>query len=93
MTSTANPNLRRERWKLTARLVRALEAPMLFLSAVWTVLLIVEFTRGLSPWLQLASDLIWVAFVAQFGIEFLAAPDKRVYLRRREFVAAAAGGL
>ena len=64
---------------------------MLFLSAVWTVLLIVEFTRGLSPWLQLASDLIWVAFVAQFGIEFLAAPDKRVYLRKRWVTALSLG--
>jgi voltage-gated potassium channel len=83
MNSTANPNLRRERWKLTARLVRALEAPMLMLSAVWTVLLILEFTRGLSPWLQVVSDLIWVAFVTQFAIEFLASPEKGVYLRKR----------
>jgi voltage-gated potassium channel len=83
MTSTPESGLRRERWKLTARLVRALETPMLVLSAIWTVLLIVELTRGVSPWLRLVSDLIWVAFVAQFGVEFVAAPDKRVYLRKR----------
>ena len=56
---------------------------MLVLSALWTLLLIIEFTRGLSPWLQRANDLIWFAFVAQFAIEFLAAPQKRVYLRKR----------
>ena len=55
---------------------------MLILSAVWTVLLIVEFTNGLSPALQAASDLIWIGFVAQFALEFLTAPDKRLYLRK-----------
>ena len=37
---TPDPNLRRERWKLIARLARALETPMLILSAVWLVLLV-----------------------------------------------------
>lgn len=83
MNSTPDPNLRRERWKLTARLARVLEIPMLLLSGVWTVLLILEFTRGLSPRLQTLNDLIWAAFVMQFAVEFLAAPSKRLYLRRR----------
>jgi voltage-gated potassium channel len=83
MTTTTPSDLRRERWKLTARLVRALEAPMLVLSGVWSLLLIVEFTRGLTPWLRILSDVIWVAFVAQFAAEFLTAPAKRVYLRKR----------
>jgi voltage-gated potassium channel len=80
---TAGHDLRRERWKLTARLVRTLEAPMLVLSFAWTVLLIVEFTAGLSHGLQVLNDVIWGAFVAQFGLEFLIAPAKRLYLRRR----------
>jgi voltage-gated potassium channel len=75
--------LRRERWKLTARLVRALDRPMLFLSVVWSVLLVIEFTRGLSPWLQTLNDVIWLAFIAQFVVEFATAPAKRVYLRKR----------
>ena len=83
MDSTADLQLRRERWKLTARLVRALDSPMLVLSGIWSLLLVVEFTRGLSPWLQIVSDVIWVAFVAQFVVEFLAAPSKRVYLRKQ----------
>jgi voltage-gated potassium channel len=83
MNPTPDTNLRRERWKLTARLVRALEGPMLVLSAVWTVLLVLEFARGLSPWLQTTSDLIWTAFVVQFAVEFVAAPSKRLYLRKR----------
>ena len=37
----------------------------------------------LSPWLQTANDVIWAAFVLQFVLEFLVAPAKRVYLRKR----------
>ena len=75
--------LRRERWKLTARLARGLETPMLILSGLWTVLLVIEFTEGLAPWLQTLNDAIWVAFIAQFALEFTAAPQKRLYLRKR----------
>jgi voltage-gated potassium channel len=83
MTPPTNSQLRLERWKLTARVVRMLETPMLVLSVVWTTLLILELTRGLSPWLELGNDLVWVAFIAEFALEFLVAPDKRVYLRKR----------
>ena len=82
MPSTSHSDLRRERWKLTARLVRALDTPMLFLSAVWSVLLVIEFTRGLSSSLQTLNDLIWGTFVVQFVAEFSLAPSKRVYLRK-----------
>lgn len=83
MNATSDPHLRRERWKLTARFVRSLEKPMLALSALWSVLLVIEFTRGLSPWLQTLSDVIWAAFAVQFLVEFATAPVKRVYLRKR----------
>jgi len=83
MNATAVPNLRRERWKLTARLVRAFEGPMLLLSGAWSLLLVIEFTRGLSQGLQSVSNIIWIAFIAEFALEFLAAPSKRVYLRKR----------
>ena len=75
-------SLERERWKFTATIIRMLEWPMLALSILWSILLIVEFTYGLSPWLQRANDVIWVLFVIQFIVEFAAAPRKRVYLRR-----------
>ena len=83
MQTNSHSNLRRERWKLTARLMRGLEGPMLLLSAVWSVLLVLEFTRGLSAGLQRLSDVMWLAFVAQFAVEFVAAPSKRLYLRKR----------
>ncbi len=77
-----NAQLRRERWKLTAHLVRALEWPMLVLSGLWAVLLVLEFTRGLSPHLRFLSDGIWIAFIAQFVTELVVAPDRRLYLRK-----------
>ena len=82
-TSPATSELRRQRWKLTASIVRALEAPMLVLSAVWSVLLVIEFTRGLPTALQRLSDIIWLLFVVQFLAEFSAAPAKGLYLRKR----------
>jgi voltage-gated potassium channel len=83
MTATPNPTLRQERWKLTARLVRSLEMPMVALSAIWSLLLVLEFTRGLSPGLQTLNDAIWAAFILQFALEFAVAPDKRLYLKKR----------
>jgi voltage-gated potassium channel len=83
MTAHPTPDLRRERWKLTAALMRTLDRPMLILSGLWTALLVLEFTRGLPPPLQTLNDAIWVAFVVQFALEFAAAPGKRLYLRKR----------
>lgn len=74
--------LRRERNKLTATLVRSMDRPMLVLSAIWLLLLVIEFTRGLSPWLQTLNNVIWIAFVGQFALEFIVAPQKLSYLRR-----------
>jgi len=82
MPSTAHPDLRRERWKLTARLVRLLDTPMLVLSGLWSVLLVIEFTRGLTPWLSALSDAIWIAFIVQFVVEFAIAPSKTLYLKK-----------
>lgn len=83
MNTAPDTSLRRERWKLTVRLVRVLERPMLWLSAVWSVLIVLEFTWGLSPWLRTLSDIIWAAFVVQFLVEFATAPQKGMYLRKR----------
>lgn len=55
---------------------------MLALSGIWLVLLVVEFTRGLSPVLQTANDVIWIAFVLQFLVEVAIAPSRSLYLRK-----------
>lgn len=58
------------------------ERPLVALSFVWIVLLILDFTRGLSDLLQMLSYAIWALFGLDFIIEIIIAPDKRTYLRR-----------
>lgn len=72
----------RERWCLVLRLERWLEVPMVALGAVWLVLLVVEFTRGLSPFLERVATAVWLIFVADFLLRFALAPRKGRYLRR-----------
>jgi voltage-gated potassium channel len=72
----------RERDELLTQLAELLEGPMVVLGAAWLVLLIVEFTRGLSPLLERAGDAIWVLFVADFLLRFLIAPRKIAFLKR-----------
>lgn len=78
---TATSRLNRERRGLLRRVNAVLDAPMTVLSFVWLVLMILEFTQGLSPTLEAANYVIWLAFVAHFGLEFWIAPEKLRYLR------------
>lgn len=73
--------LHRERRSLLRRISSFLDGPMTILSFVWLVLMIVEFTRGLSPALETTNYLIWGAFVLHFLLEIWIAPDKVSYLR------------
>lgn len=84
-----NPPLDRERYKLAARIGRALRLPMTILAFVWLVLLVIDFTRGLSPTARMINWIIWSLFVLQFVIEFLVTPKKLTYLRRNWLTAIA----
>jgi voltage-gated potassium channel len=75
------PPLDAERRELLARLERWLETPMLALGFVWLALLVLEFTRGLSPGLEAAVTVIWVVFILDFALKFVLAPDKSDYLK------------
>lgn len=75
--------LRRERWRLVARIIHASEVPLFLLSAVWLVLLVLEMTRGLGPILSRLNIAIWALFVVQFAAEVLIAPNRVVYLKRQ----------
>ena len=63
--------------------MRHSEIPLFLLSALWLVLLVVEMTRGLGPFLTRLNYAIWGLFVVQFLAEFLIAPSRRVYLRKQ----------
>jgi voltage-gated potassium channel len=70
-----------ERRELLSRLERWLETPMLVLGFVWLALLVLEFTRGLSPGLEALGTVIWVVFILDFALKFVLAPDKTDYLK------------
>jgi voltage-gated potassium channel len=78
-----------ERWEILETLESWLETPLLLLGIVWLVLLIVEFIWGFSPWLEHASDAIWIIFIIDFAIKFLLAPKKIQYLKENWLTAIA----
>lgn len=73
--------LHRERTELLRHLDRLTDTPTTLLGFVWLALLIVDLTGGLSPGLQLLSNVIWVLFVLDFLLSFTVAPNKVAYLR------------
>ncbi len=80
-------SLHRERWRLLVNLVRVAEPLMAGLGLIWLGLLVLDFTRGLSPTLSAVSHIIWGLFVLDFLAEFLIAPRKGIYLRKHWLVA------
>ena len=84
--SAAEPAVRRARWRLLVNVVRAVEPLMALLGIAWLLLVVLEFTRGLSPTAAAASRAIWVIFVIDFVGEFVVAPAKGLYLRRQWLV-------
>jgi voltage-gated potassium channel len=73
--------LNRERNRLLYRLQAILEGPMVVLGFVWLLLLVIDLTRGLSPFLQNASTIIWIIFILDFLLKFVLAPHKKSFLR------------
>ena len=74
--------LTEERDTLLEQLSRLLDGPMTVLAFAWLVLVILELTVGLSPFLSTVNDVIWGLFVVQFALELSIAPRKVDYLRR-----------
>lgn len=75
-------HVQHERWSLLEQINTLTDKPMIALSFVWLGLLILDFTQGLSPVLQLMSNGIWALFVLDFAIEITIAPHKLSYLKR-----------
>ncbi len=79
----------RQRRHLLTRVSRLLDRPMTALSLVWLVLLVLDFTQGLSAFLEQVNLAIWGAFIVHFALELTIAPDKLEYLRRNWLTAVA----
>lgn len=69
------------RWRELARLESWLEKPMLALAVIWLILVVVELTRGLSPFLEGLGVVIWLVFIGDFVLRMMIAPDRTAYLR------------
>jgi voltage-gated potassium channel len=72
----------RERSEVLAQWEEWTEKPMLVLGLGWLVLLVVELTRGLTPFLSALGWVIWGAFVVDFGLRLVLAPRKLAFLRQ-----------
>jgi voltage-gated potassium channel len=73
--------LESERNEVLKQLEEWLEVPMLLLGLGWLVLVVLEFTVGLSPLLETVNTVIWVIFVLDFALRFTLAPRKGDYLK------------
>lgn len=81
-TKTDDPRaLEGERWEVLEQLDRWLEVPLLVLGIGWLLLLVLELTRGLTPFLESLGTAIWVVFLVDFALKLVLAPDKTSYLR------------
>lgn len=73
--------LTHERYELLHRIENVLEGPMVVLGFIWLLLLVLELIRGLTPLLQLCSNIIWGIFILDFILKFTLAPQKLLFLR------------
>ena len=77
-----SPEERADRQAALAGLEAWLETPMLILGFVWLGLLVLELTRGLSPFLTTVTTVIWIIFILDFLLRFSLAPEKGRYLKQ-----------
>lgn len=82
-------SIAQERREILQQIEEWLETPLLVLSFVWTALLIVEFVWGLSPLFNFVSTTIWIAFIVNFTLRWLLAPQKGNYLKHNWLTAIA----
>jgi voltage-gated potassium channel len=81
--------LNKEREEILGTLEGWLETPLLILGFVWLALLVIEFIRGLSPFLETFSSAIWIIFIVDFVVKFTLAPRKLEYLKNNLLTAVA----
>jgi voltage-gated potassium channel len=78
-----------QRWKTLRQLDEWLDTPMMLLSALWVVIVLIELTTGGNPLLATIGTIIWIVFVAEFGLRFTLAPKKLPFLKHNWLTAIA----
>lgn len=81
--------LYKERYEILQQIEDWLELPMLVLSLSWLGLFVIEITQGLSPLLQVISNVIWILFILDFTVKFILAPYKIPYVKSNLLTAVA----
>jgi voltage-gated potassium channel len=69
------------RKQLLRSIEKLLEGPMVFLGFVWLVLLVIELVWGLPKMLEYLSLTIWAAFILDFLVKFILAPQKIAFFK------------
>jgi voltage-gated potassium channel len=80
-----HPTREREQHDVLNQIEDWLEMPMFILSLMWAALLVVELAWELEPWLQGVVTAIWIAFIFEFLLKFIIAPDRIRFLRKNWF--------
>jgi voltage-gated potassium channel len=75
-----------ERNQILNQLENWLETPMVILGFIWLALLIVDLINGLSPFLKVLNNCIWVVFIIDFFIKFFISPKKFIYIKNNLLV-------
>ena len=57
------------------------EIPSLVLAVGWLILLVIDLTTGLNPFLVAVFNVIWIIFILDFFIRFFLAPEKVNYIK------------
>ncbi|HEY9676059.1 MAG TPA: potassium channel family protein [Waterburya sp.] len=81
LTTSEKGELKKERNELLQQVEDWLETPMLALGFAWLALLVVDLIWGLTPLLQVTSNVIWILFIVDFAVKVTLAPHKLTYLK------------
>jgi voltage-gated potassium channel len=72
----------RLRWRTLRQFDRQLAMPMAILGLIWLGLFVLDMTVGLNPLLTGLSTTIWIAFIVDFTVRLMLAPERLRYVRR-----------
>lgn len=79
--------LKSQRLQLLRNFNRLVDKPLTYLSFIWLAIIILEFTVGVNPALEYVSYIIWAAFIIDFIIELVIAPDNKKFLKENWLLA------
>jgi voltage-gated potassium channel len=71
----------RQRLEVLERFQDWMEVPMLVLAFAWLALFVLEILLGLSPFLVVTGNVIWIIFIIEFLVGLILAPSKADYFK------------